>query len=315
MVTGAVEHPVAADPCWPDRQRQLNKLKQLNPNTMLLLVPTDFSRNAEHAMLYAGGLAEALKCDIHLLHVITPFATRSSFLTVETDEVRITAIQHLQELRERLSLLHEIKCSFDVAIGSVPDQVIQCAKEKKADMIVMGTQGASGIKKFLFGSNTAEVVQHSDAPVLALPPEVEFHIPRRIVFATDYHSGDLNDLKEIALLAQPFNSTIKVVHIVNRFEEEEDDEQPVTVLEYFSHLMKKQVAYTNISCEEFQYTDVAEGIQVYAEDEHADLLAISVRQKTFLQRLFNRNFAKEFVFEIPLPLLVYHNNQDQEEIL
>ena len=146
---------------------------------------------------------------------------------------------------------------------------------------------------------------------MVLPIDMTFTAYSKIVFATDYQPNDLQDLQQVTKIARAFECPLQVVHVVNRFEEDEDD-LDLTMLDAFSDLIRKHVAYGKIKCEEYQYTDVPEGIQAYAEEEKADLLVVSTRQRKFIQRLFGRSVTRELLFDFNLPLLVYHTPEKAE---
>jgi nucleotide-binding universal stress UspA family protein len=278
---------------------------------MKLLVPIDFSDNARSALDYAASLAMTLHADLHVIHVIRPFSPQSAFMTTERDEVRKNVIFEMHSVQQHLQDDYDIPCSCDITLGEVADEIVRVAGEKKVDMIVMGTHGASGFHKILLGSNTTAVVERCDIPVLAIPEKAAFIPPSRIVFATDYNASDVDDLVEIARFAKHFNAEIFAVHVVNRFEEDEDN-LDFQVVDYFTEIVRKRIPNSQVRCEEFQYSDVAEGIRNFIHEEDADILAVSVSHKTVLERLLRKSVTREFLFNIDIPLLIFRIKPETE---
>jgi nucleotide-binding universal stress UspA family protein len=261
-------------------------------------------------LTYAINLARETHSDLHLMHVLQPGATPKFNDSLRDDAVRTSMLYRLETIRQTIQLSEGIACEFDVVSGRIPVEICRTAAERNCWLVVMSTFGCSAIKEFLTGNNTIEVIERSAIPVLVLPGKTTFNTIGRIVFATDYHSSDIDDIREIAFLASHFNATIQAVHIVNRFEEEDDDIDPGEV-GYFSSLIRKHVAYSRITCEEYQHTDVSEGIRSYADEEFADIIALSKRHQNFVQRLFRQSVTRDFVFDLDKPLLVFHAREEK----
>jgi nucleotide-binding universal stress UspA family protein len=270
---------------------------------MNILVPTDFTGTALNAVTYAANLARHLGARLKLLHVVTPYISKTTYLKINADELVDAAVAKLSADANSISTEFGIHCSFAVRTGEVAEKMLEESSECPDTLIVMGSDKR---RYFLFGSITTKVVEKSVAPVLVLPRDMEFTPIDRIVFATDYQVSDLHDLQHLTEIARKFGSEVKVVHVVNRFEENEDEFDLSTVREFNSEIGKR-IAYQAIHCEEYQYTDVPDGIQSYAEEEGADLLVVSTRQKKFIQRLFGKSVTKELLFEFDHPLLIYHS--------
>ena len=280
----------------------------ITTNHMTLLVPIDFSKNSDSALNYAAHLARHLGSALKLFHVITPYVSKTTYLKIESHELIESAVKELEVLKQKTHENFGIECSVTVVAGDIAERILEASTDNNVSMIVMGSNKK---KYFLFGSITTSIVEKSSIPVMVLPHEMTFAPFTKIVFATDYQPHDLQDLKEVTRIAKAFNCPLNVVHVVNRFEEDED-EVDLTMIDAFSTLIEKHVSYEKIKCEEYQYTDVPEGIQSYAEEEQADLLVVSTRQRKFIQRLFGRSVTRELLFDFNQPLLVYHESQQAE---
>lgn len=149
-----------------------------------ILVPTDFSDNGENALKYAQNLAEKFGAEIHLLHVIandTAVAMGSDGFFAVSDEI-------MQDLHNAVAnKLQETAASVagsvknvvqEIREGAPFSEIIQYAKAKDIDLIVMGTHGRTGISHLLIGSVAEKVVRKARCPVLTVPSDGhEFTMP------------------------------------------------------------------------------------------------------------------------------------------
>jgi nucleotide-binding universal stress UspA family protein len=271
---------------------------------MKILVPTNFSENANTALEYAGAMARELKATITLAHIIQPLMTSGILPSVEKNEIEKNVVFELHEMQVYLAEAYGVKSAIKVGIGQVAEEITKLAKVLKTDLIVMGTHGVHRLDRILFSNNTAQVIAKSTIPVLALPLGVKFTKPKRIVFSTNYQASDIDEIVGIADFACSFGATISAVHIVNRFTDEDVDFD-FRRSDYFSDLLHNKLAYDKIQCEEFQHSDVADGIRSFVEGEGADILALSKTDKNFIEKLFQKSLTNEFLFKIEIPILIF----------
>ena len=137
-----------------------------------ILVPTDFSTDADAALERAIDFAKLFGARIHLLHAyyIAPQAATPwsySFPAGLIDEVRQDALRRVEELREKVEA-RGIEASSEVS-GEPPSlAIIASAERQKADLIAMGTRGLTGIKHVLLGSVAERTLRHAPCPVLTV---------------------------------------------------------------------------------------------------------------------------------------------------
>jgi nucleotide-binding universal stress UspA family protein len=271
---------------------------------MKILVPTNFSENAYSALDYAADMAKELNASITLVHVIRPLMTSRMLPLLDKKEIEKNVVLELHEMQIYLANAYGVKSTVKVAIGDIADEIAKLAKVLKIDLIIMGTHGIHKLNRILFSNNTAQVISKSTIPVLALPPKAKFIKPKRIVFSTNYHASDIDDIVGIADFACSFGATISAVHIVNRFTDEDDDFD-FRRSDYFSDLLQNKLKYDKIQCEEFQHSDVADGIRSFVEGEGADILALSNTDRNFMEKFFLKSLTNEFLFRIEIPILVF----------
>lgn len=140
-----------------------------------ILVATDFSEHAEHALEYAARLAAQLDATIHLVHTITVPAMGISEMGVAYHSMMIES-QTLKAQRalDDLVARYRDRASFApprLEIGDARDVIDRVAEQIGADLIVMGTHGRRGVRRMLLGSVAESVVRSAPCPVLTIRPK------------------------------------------------------------------------------------------------------------------------------------------------
>ena len=140
-----------------------------------ILVPTDFSADADAAFKYALGLARKFDAHVHLLHVVEdPLAAGVWSSEVYTAEIAGLQVNLVRDAEQRLrgSVPDDAgTVSTEVRTGPAAKQIIETAGNTQADLIVMGTRGRTGVAHVIMGSVAERVVRLAPCPVLTLRAE------------------------------------------------------------------------------------------------------------------------------------------------
>ena len=135
----------------------------------LILVPTDFSANAEPALDYACELAAKLGATVRLVHAVA--APPSTLQVALSEEVLVKLVREHHEALDRLAEPRRALASFgeaSVEVGDPRDTIVKVAKELSVDLIVMGTHGRRGLSRVVMGSVAEDVIRHAPCPVLVV---------------------------------------------------------------------------------------------------------------------------------------------------
>jgi universal stress protein A len=135
-----------------------------------ILCPVDFSPDSRRALRHAGALAEQCGAKLTVPTVNDPMLA-AALAAATHDPLRLDATT-MTELRRFVSrTLGPIgaKAAIKVVMGHVPDQIDRVSQLLKVDLVVMGTHGLSGPRKWFFGSTTESLFRRSKVPVLAVP--------------------------------------------------------------------------------------------------------------------------------------------------
>ncbi|MDZ4715845.1 MAG: universal stress protein [Cytophagales bacterium] len=271
---------------------------------MKILAPTDFSTNANQALDYASLVAKATGSELILLYAYSPQVTRYNLAyPLIIDEIVRAQKEAVEKLTVRcaaISRTHEITCRHVVREGLPVDEILAEAADG-IDMIIMGTEGASGLGKVLFGSNTASVIEKATCPVLAVPMRSKLLLPGKVVFATDYQDNDMQTLKSLNKLTTTLGAELHIVHI-----SKDKLKQEKELIDIFSREVAKE---TNIKKPMFHvmpHDDKQEGIDLFVDSVGADLIALSTRERSIFKKFFGSSLTKKMAYQARLPLLAYH---------
>ena len=142
-----------------------------------ILLPTDFSDCAGHALPAAASLARLMNARIICLHVIEPIVPTVGFTPIAeplpvadiSERLEDSATRELPRIAER-----EECAGLDVedliAHGEAASEIVRVAKERGVDLIVISSHGRTGLGRILFGSTAESVVRHAPCPVLVVKP-------------------------------------------------------------------------------------------------------------------------------------------------
>lgn len=272
-----------------------------------VLLPTDFSTNAYNAVKYAVQLFEDVETEFYLLHTYIPPVYQTSYLLQSpaqfglSDEIRGIAQQRCEALKKRIEKeFRNPKHSFvtKVAYNILVDQIRENQKNEKADLIIMGTQGATGAKEILLGTNTTQVIRNVKCPIIAVPSGFKFTTPKSILFPTDYEVDyEKGQLEELLDIAKNYRSSIDVLHVSSGYDLSRDQLRNKQKLE--SILAPGHPIFNNLPDQ-----GVIEAINQFKSNKEMDLLVMIRNKHSFFERLFIEPVIKKIGFHIDIPFMV-----------
>jgi nucleotide-binding universal stress UspA family protein len=289
-----------------------------------LLIPTDFSHNAAKAMKFAMRLAHH-NPNVHLIffhatdtEISTRVPSRMYAELVENDlamgleKLKKEVHTHLQELGIKNT---EINSEVLAVSGNFKDNIKYEVQKLGVEMIVMGTCGASGLKKFFFGSNTVDVMERVSCPVLAIPDNYKFHEVKTVAYAADFLTIE-EGFEKVVGLAKLFNAPLTIFHI-DTVLPHRLDHHSFDKANFIDNLAKK-FGYEQINIEfremgEEDSDDAMEGIQAYVAQKHPSILAMATYDRVWIEKLINPSLTKEMMFQTEIPMFAFKKTGEQED--
>jgi len=146
-----------------------------------ILVPVDFSSNSETALLSAAELAEKLDSDLVILHVVHDLNEAPGYYSVKGRDKQLrrmedVAAEMLEEFVHKMQKKHTGLSALEHAttmlvVGLPVNRIMESAKKIRARMIVMGSQGRTGLARAMLGSKAEQVVRLAPVPVMIVKEE------------------------------------------------------------------------------------------------------------------------------------------------
>jgi len=137
-----------------------------------ILVPVDFSSPSIKALKYAAAFAKQFKAKLTLLHVIEPVGmndfSASYPLVIESDRLVKISEEKLRGLSAKHDLDPALIEKTVVRTGAAFNEITSAARSLKTDLIIIATNGNTGLKHLLLGSTTERVVRHAGCPVFVV---------------------------------------------------------------------------------------------------------------------------------------------------
>jgi nucleotide-binding universal stress UspA family protein len=277
-----------------------------------ILIPTDFSKNALNATRYALDLYSKLNCEFYFLNVfrLDHYTTNTLILpepgSAEYEAAKRASEEAFAKLLDLLELHHDNpKHSYHTisSFNFLSEAIKQTIASKDIDLVVMGTQGATGAKGVIFGSNTVNAMEKiRECPVMAIPEELRFTTPKEIVFPNDYKSPvsrkELNYLVEIAKMHQ---TAIRVVHFKKETALDENQESNKQLLDDILNNVEH-------SFHTLTDKDIAQGITSFVESRGSDMIAFINKKHFLFSSIFSRPLVKEIGYDATVPILALNES-------
>lgn len=271
-----------------------------------ILVPIDFSKEAKYACEVAAQIAKKTKCEIILLHMLDIPGVSIDPIDSNNKRGGAQAIFFMKTIHKKfqkykaLPFFEGIKITESVKFHKAFNGVIEESKKNNVDLIVMGSQGATGLKEMLVGSNTEKVVRYSDIPVLVIKKKVSNFEIKNMIFASDFSKESKKSFKNVIEFANIFKAKLHLLYIntIHNFESTKDSTKK---LEKFVSGYDKNKFTLNI----YNDTTIEEGILNFGKDINADIIAINTHGRSGLSQLFSESISKELANHALRPIVTF----------
>jgi nucleotide-binding universal stress UspA family protein len=190
------------------------------PTIQRILYPTDFSTASADAAEQAIALARLYHARITALHVCVPIFMPVPGLPAPADRVSDAEKHRAREQAATCVQAGEavgVGVDVVVEVGDPAREILASAARLPADLIVMGTHGASGFERLMLGSVTEKVLRKAACPVLTVPPRAHLTStlpPSRIMCAVDFSDWSLAAVDLAASIAQESGASLLLAHVI-----------------------------------------------------------------------------------------------------
>lgn len=271
-----------------------------------ILVPVDFSIQAQYAANVASVIARQTNAKIYLLHMLelpSGVIDPSSFGTSNNAPTSLLflkrAHEKFQEFKE-LPFFEGLEVEDSVQFHKAYDGIIGESTKQNVDLIVMGSQGASGLEEILVGSNTEKVVRNSEIPVLVIKKNIDDFKIENIVFASNFKHANRDSFQKILNFTVLFNAKLHLLKIntIHNFETTKDSSDAIrSFINGFDLGDYTLNIYNDVSIEA--------GILNFSKLIDADIIVLNTHGRRGLSHLFNGSIGEDLANHAKLPVITF----------
>ncbi|MFT5723708.1 MAG: nucleotide-binding universal stress UspA family protein [Bacteroidia bacterium] len=262
---------------------------------MNILLPTDFSENAQQAADFVFRMFDSSGFRLILVHGVAPPRSTPGMMINITDLMEKDAERDLAIEKKRLEAKFkgESRVETHAKLGYLQDVLPSFCTAHRAHMIVMGTRGNNTLASKVIGSNTEQIVRLGIAPILAVPSDFEFDDAPRICIATAKSEIPHVEALEKMLdnLRNKQSVRLSILHVLTEPEGKADKSLPLNGM---------QIRVDTVSVKTAE-----EGINQYLENNQLDMLVVCHRHNSRLDYLFSRSTTRKLTSQIQVPMMIF----------
>ncbi|MFY7670263.1 universal stress protein [Tenacibaculum sp. MEBiC06402] len=272
-----------------------------------ILLPTDFSENSWKAIEYALALFENQKCLFHFLHVYTPVIYDVGYFEIGSaqigmvDSLKKTAEKSMKNLMEKVATnYNNVNHTFSssVSFNTITNEINELYKASVIDFVVMGTKGASGLEKVLFGTNAVQVIKNAECPVLAVPNGYVFNDLKEVLFPSDFEVNfQIIDFQYFIDLVIGYKTKINLLHVSN-------DNMLSKFQESNKEKLERLFEKTDVEFTIKKNQSITDEISNFQSIKKIDMLLMINNKKDLFEKLFLKSKVKQIGFQVKIPFLV-----------
>ncbi|WP_138434337.1 universal stress protein [Winogradskyella algicola] len=272
-----------------------------------IIVPIDFSEHSEFALEAAANLAQKFGSELIVLHMLE---LSNAILTANGNSINEEAVFYLKLAEQKFDAfldrpyLEGIKITPIVKHFKVWSEVNDVANDHHANLIVMGSHGASGVKEVLVGSNTEKVVRHADIPVLVIkhnPILLDFE---NGVFASDFTDEAITPYLNARKTFKKIGATMHLVYVNSpdgNFRSSTEIDKRISLF-----LKKADGDLDNLeNVHVVSDYSIEKGILNFANTIGADLIAVATHGRKGLAHFFEGSISEDIANHSTLPVMTF----------
>lgn len=277
-----------------------------------IVVPSDFSKNASSAIRYAILLGKKFKAKLVVFHCshISAYALSAAKTEEQMSQlIKEDELDKLEKLQQQVEKAYQqlgidrvpssTKCLVEFN-PMVVENTIEVAEKYNAGLIIMGTHGATGIKKFFFGSNTSIMISKSDIPVLAIPENSKYSPIEKMSFASDLENIS-DELKRLFPFVEALKARLDIIYLDYGLDSS-------NIKRKNAEAVIKKIPYKKIELltqKATIETSLVDQVKKYLSKNKTDCLVMFTRERSLWDRLFLGSKTEDMSTALQVPLLTF----------
>ena len=279
-----------------------------------ILVPVDFSEYSMQACLFAFNLAKHIGAKVKIIHIyFNPFYpqkyTNQQTQNVEHKSVEEKVKANIQKLCNEIDSkilsgeYPSVNYSYFVKEGLPEEEIVLFADDYKPEAIIMGTRGKDEKEGDLIGSVTANVIEMTCFPLMAIPHNTSFASikdVRKISFLTNFSQRDILAFDKMVQTLDECDFVFEVVHVSITESDKWDENRKKEVCNYFvSKYPSLRIRFKQVEDENF-----LTGLDTYIQNEKIDVLALTTSRRNIFMRMFRPSISRKMLYHSNTPLFI-----------
>jgi nucleotide-binding universal stress UspA family protein len=300
--------------------RKTEIINQPDKKERHILVPVDFSANAEKACKMAFNIASHLQINLVFMHSYVnpiihsiPFSdvyAYDSSLLFRLEEAEKSANKNFQKFMSKIAdqigrtKWNSLTTEFIIKSGYPDEDIIAYTEENTPQLIVMGSSGKSGQVNTV-GSITADIMYNAPVPVLVVPentPEQELKAFSTVLYATNFDEKDFLAIDKLMSILYPFDIKVICAHVGQHPNTDWDTAK----LNGMKDVLKEKYRTEEFDCRLIEGNNTLNSLEQFIKDEKVDILSLTTHKRNMISRLFNPSLARKMAFHTTTPLLIFH---------
>jgi nucleotide-binding universal stress UspA family protein len=273
--------------------------------SLKVLIPTDFSVQAEYAYLMVKKLEEKIPVDIHFIHVlgVPDTVTMDKNGNIQTcGEISVDYVVSQKTIAERklnnLKTLYGSDIQSHLELGKLTEKIVSYAQSNHFDLIVMGTKGSWGLKEKLSGSETQMIARQSTVPLLSLMCDRSDLIIENILLVHDFSNPKNENLALLHKLIKAFNTKVHLLQI----SKDTSDKHKSSIMSQMDEFALAN-SISNFEKHVLNDSDVEKGVIHFNQMQEMDIICIGTHGKG---GLFHHSATEKLINHLFKPIISYH---------
>lgn len=295
------------------------KIRKIDDGKARILVAVDFSDYSLNACRIAFNIARRMDAKVKILHVYHNLYFPSSlpFADLLKDEKDVSLLDRARKLM--LNLCNEIdnrisnkefpsvNYSYSIREGNITDEIDYFIKEYKPQLLVLGTKGIDNNTSNILGNVTADIIEMTNVPILAVPKDLDWEFlvrTRHIAFLTNFHDRDLASFHTLVHMMKPSEDvriTLLHVNAIDKKGEKRSVQELEQMKEYF---LNNFPHLQNVDYKLIDAPDLLLAVNEYIEETNVGIVALNTRRRNLFGRIFLPSVSRKILMNIKVGLLI-----------
>lgn len=279
-----------------------------------ILVPTDFSKVSENAVLFALDLAKKMYGEVTLFNSVKLDYSYDfqygdlGYISAFSEEITEDAKERMKSFIETFNT--DVEINYQISSDTIVTTIKRLVSDDGYDLVVLGTHGSSGFEEMFIGSNAEKVVRHAPCPVITIPEHVSLKPIKKILVPIDLSEIRGGFLTRIANLQAIFECELEFVWVkqsaISIEKEAELGKELAKVLKSYELDHYRFFVVENINPQD--------GIFLEALESNADMVAMATHARRGIAHWLSGSTTEDTVNHLDIPVWTFKLDKSEEII-